>query len=266
MPRGRGLAALVPTGNPLPSPFTVSTPRYDDLWRAERWRDDVGGKPLGGFLAGIVVLAFGWNLIANLWLPSAAWVVANVALTAVLVVAARRAGLSFEELGLRRDRVGRGLAVGAVAAGIVLVVLAIAIAVPSVRDSFDDSEISRHTAATDAYFTLVRIPLGTVLLEEVLFRGVLLALALRRWSVRTAMLVTAALFGLWHVVPAAETAHGGLLAIVGATFGTVAITTLAGLLLAWMRLRANSILAPVLAHIATNSFAYLAAVVALEVS
>ena len=238
--------------------------RLDDLWRPQHWRDEVGGKPLGGFAAGILIVAGSWNLIANLWLPDAAWVGANLAVAAVLLAAARLAGLSFDELGMRRDRIGRGLTVGAVAMGVVLVGLAIAVAIPALRGSFDRPDIADHAASTDAYFIVVRIPLGTVVLEEVLFRGVLLALALRRWPVRTAVLVTAALFGLWHVVPAVETADEGFLAALGATLGTVAITAVAGLIFAWLRLRANSIVAPVLAHIATNSFAYLAAVVAMR--
>jgi len=237
---------------------------YDELWRPGRWRDEVGGEPLQGLFVGLLFFALCWNLVANLWLPGTAWVVANLAMALVLVLVARRAGLSSEELGLRRDRIGRGMAVGAVAGGVTLVALAIAVAIPASRDAFDDPEIARHASSTDAYYMLVRIPLGTVVFEEVLFRGVLMALALRRWPVGVAVVVTAACFGLWHVVPAVEGAGSGLLAVSGATLGIGAVTTAAGLLFAWLRLRANSLLAPILAHVATNSLAYLAVLVALE--
>jgi membrane protease YdiL (CAAX protease family) len=41
--------------------------------------------------------------------------------------------------------------------------------------------------------------------------------------------------------------------------GTIAATTAAGIVFALLRLRSGSLLAPVLAHVATNSFAYLGA-------
>ena len=62
-------------------------------------------------------------------------------------------------------------------------------------------QVAADTVGSRVFNPLVRIPFGTVLLEETLFRGVLLALALRRWSVATAVIVTSAIFGLWHVVP-----------------------------------------------------------------
>jgi membrane protease YdiL (CAAX protease family) len=42
----------------------------------------------------------------------------------------------------------------------------------------------------------------------------------------------------------------------GAVVGTVAATTTAGVAFAWLRLRSGSLLAPILAHIATNSLAF----------
>ena len=48
---------------------------------------------------------------------------------------------------------------------------------------------------------LVEIPIGTAVYEEVVFRGVILGLALRRLPPLPATLVTSALFGLWHVLP-----------------------------------------------------------------
>jgi len=73
------------------------------------------------------------------------------------------------------------------------------------------------------------------------------------------------LFGLWHVAPAiasaddnaaladVASASGGLAATVVAT---VVTTTVAGFALCWLRLRSRSLLAPALAHVATNSVAF----------
>ena len=233
---------------------------YDDLWRRTHWNDRHREQPLDRLFVAVLFTSFAWNLVAKEWLPSAAWIPANCAVAAVLVAVARTNGLSWEELGLRRDRLTRGLAVGITAAAAVLLVLAVAVVLPGTEDFFDDAQIAADPVGSRVFNPLVRIPLGTVVLEEMLFRGVLLALALRRWSVITAVLVTSAAFGLWHVVPTPGSDDG-----LGVILGTLAVTAVAGVLFAWLRLRANSILAPMLAHVATNSFAYLAVVIALQV-
>ncbi len=45
---------------------------------------------------------------------------------------------------------------------------------------------------------------------------------------------------------------------------TVAVTLVAGLLFCWLRLRSRSLLAPVLAHLATNTVAFTAVWVVLR--
>jgi membrane protease YdiL (CAAX protease family) len=89
---------------------------------------------------------------------------------------------------------------------------------------------------------------------------------LLRWSTpRTAIVVSAVVFGLWHLPPALRDASGdGFAGGIGVVVGTIAFTTIAGLLFAWLRLRSGSLIAPAFAHIASNSFAYVAAVIALQ--
>jgi membrane protease YdiL (CAAX protease family) len=112
---------------------------------------------------------------------------------------------------------------------------------------------------------LVSVPLGTVLLEELAFRGSLLALLRRLGSTTRAVVVSSVLFGLWHIAPAIGTAgdnsalpgtsqSGSGLAV--AVVGTVIATTIAGVVFCWLRLRSGSLVAPMLGHIATNSGAF----------
>ena len=63
----------------------------------------------------------------------------------------------------------------------------------------------RRRALGTAYRAAVRIPLGTVLVEEVAFRGVLLAMLGGHLGVGWAVAVSSHLFGLWHVVPVRAT-------------------------------------------------------------
>jgi membrane protease YdiL (CAAX protease family) len=116
-----------------------------------------------------------------------------------------------------------------------------------------------------AYHACVRIPLGTVVLEEVAFRSVLPALAARRYGISGGVLIASALFGLWHVLPAlgivdvnpvaSETFSGSggtALAVVGA----VLATTLAGVVLCWLRDRSGSLLASVVVHTTASSLGH----------
>ena len=105
-----------------------------------------------------------------------------------------------------------------------------------------------------------RIPLGTVVLEEFAFRGVLLGLLARMGPMKTAVAVSSLLFGLWHMRPTLGTLATNDLAQsawaqVGAVTAAVALTTVGGLLFCALRLASGSLVAPLIVHTATNSAA-----------
>jgi membrane protease YdiL (CAAX protease family) len=109
------------------------------------------------------------------------------------------------------------------------------------------------------YELVVTISLGTVVPEELAFRGVLLGAALRLWTTWRAVLVTSVLFGLWHVAPTLHTMsdnqsvrHASAVLVV---LGAVAVTSAAGVIFCWLRLRSRSLVAPAIAHFATNGLA-----------
>src|SRR5207244_13639250 len=113
---------------------------------------------------------------------------------------ARWAGLSWQELGLGRGTWRRGLIWAAGAIGAVAVVFALGAALPLTRDAFRDARYHLGWGpALLAAFLL--IPLGTVLFEEVAFRGVLWGLLRRERGTLTATVVSSALFGLGRVLP-----------------------------------------------------------------
>jgi membrane protease YdiL (CAAX protease family) len=138
--------------------------------------------------------------------------------------------------------------------------------VPGVADALVDPRAADLPAAELAWRTLIDIPIGTAVYEEVVFRGVLLGLLRTHASDAAAVTGSSALFGLWHVLPAlTDREHNPVAAdrhpavTVGAT---VAATTLAGAWLAHLRLRTGSLLAPVVAHAATNVAGLWAATIA----
>jgi membrane protease YdiL (CAAX protease family) len=102
--------------------------------------------------------------------------------------------------------------------------------------------------AVNALFEGTTSPLGRVLMvsaavvlaplaEEIVFRGILLPGLARHMKTQTALIISAALFGLFHVP-----SHG-----IGAI-----MPGLLGLVFGWARLRTGSLAAPVLLHMANN--------------
>lgn len=215
--------------------------------------------------------AFGWaiavlvvsNVLNNRVLPTWSYVPVNLAEAGVLVAIARRAHLSWDALGLDRRRAGAGLRWGLAAMAIVVALYVLGLAVPGLHGLFASNDAKEASFWRMLYDCLIRIPFGTVVLEEVAFRGVLLGLGARLWRWWTAAAVSSALFGLWHVLPSARltsvnlgfedvASHvGGQVAVV---VGAVLSTFAAGLVLCWLRRRSGSLLAPMLLHVATNSW------------
>ncbi|MDQ4071036.1 MAG: CPBP family intramembrane metalloprotease [Actinomycetota bacterium] len=205
------------------------------------------------------------NLVGNLVLPAALYVPVNLGVAGLLIAIARATGLSWAELGVGRSSLPRGAGLGAAAFLVVTAGLVIAALVPATRPLFMDDRVLDVTGAGVAYHALVRIPLGTVVLEEVAFRGVLLALLTRLTSAGPAVGWSSAVFGLWHIVPTVEALHTNRLSPNLATVGAAVVATAAaGVAFCWLRLRSGSLVAPAAAHVATNSVALVIAVLVLR--
>jgi uncharacterized protein len=207
----------------------------------------------------------GWNNLAGRQAWHQRWYpLANLGATGTALGAAAASGLTADDLGLGRERLGAGLRWAAVPSGALAAGWIIVAAVPATRPALADQRITRLTWPEVAYQVTVRIPVGTVLWEEVAFRGVLQAFLRRVLPAPAALAVTAAVFGIWHVRPTVEALRINQLtasrrAAAGSVAATVAGTAAAGLLLSWLRERSGSLAAPVLLHLSANCGAALAA-------
>jgi uncharacterized protein len=213
------------------------------------------------------VTAVAWSLIANLIVGDLGYAPRNLLLTAGLLLIAYLVGWNRADIGLDGTAARRGLHWGAVTVGVIgTVVFAaflLAAEVPALSGLLSDDRAALSAGSLLAAVAW-KIPVGTVLFEEVLFRGVLLKAAMRRHRTTVAVALTSAVFGLWHVAPTivglqANGVDPGSLGGIGAIVGTVAVTSVAGAAFAWLRLRTGSLLAPMLAHWAINAFGLLAA-------
>jgi len=204
--------------------------------------------------------------VVDIRVPHAS-LVAGPATAAGLLALARLAGLSWAELGLGSGTWRRGLIWAGVIVGAVAVVYAVGAALPLTRDAFRDSryDFGWGEALLTAF---VLIPVGTVLLEEVAFRGVLWGLIRRVRGTAAATIVSSVLFGVWHVLPslglssdneAIGSAVGrGKSAQVITVLATVAFTALSGVVFCELRRRSGSLLASASLHWATNGLGVLA--------
>jgi membrane protease YdiL (CAAX protease family) len=113
---------------------------------------------------------------------------------------------------------------------------------------------------------VVRVSLGTALAEEVLFRGVLLGIWEKDRGRREGVIWSSVAFGLWHVGPSIQNQCPGteLSVILMAVAGSIAITTLLGFFLPWLRHRTGGVLAPVIAHAAVNGSLVVAGYAAVD--
>jgi len=221
------------------------------------------------FAAPLVLVLTAWNnlIVTRLAGSPASYVVANAGATVVLLAGARSAGLSWHELGLARWRLAPGARWGGAGAAVAATGYAVALSLPGVRPLLTDARIAGLDGGQIAYQVLVRIPVGTVLWEEVAFRGVLLAALGTVVSPRAATAGAGVVFGIWHIRPtlsalaANDLADGSVRRGLAVLLGCL-LTAAAGVLFAWLRLRSGSLLAPVLLHLATNTLGTLAAAAA----
>jgi membrane protease YdiL (CAAX protease family) len=198
-------------------------------------------------VAAVLAVLVVHNLGGNLWvadrLKCSEWlyVPLNLAVTALIVV------IGGVDISLGRAEI---VPVVAVLAGVAV----LAVWRPRL---FADRRMAGVDARGTAWQVLVRIPLGTVVLEEVAFRGVLPELL--------SPVAASVLFGLWHVVPTVKTLDiNGLPRSPALVGGAVAATTVVGLVLCWLAAATGGVLAPALVHAAANGGAVVASYVVLR--
>jgi len=222
-------------------------------------------RPRRCFLQAVAVLV-AFSVVRGLGLAGPPGVSIPV-LTGALALVAWWSGASPADLGLERAAVPAGVRYGTAAFAAVGLVVLLAAVVPQTRPMFHDSR-GEITAGRLLYEVTVTVVLLTAVPEEFAFRGVLLGSAMALWGPRRATWVTALLFGLWHIEPtlqfmpdnpAVGVASTQVAGQVGLAAGAVVLTFLAGLGFAWLRLRSRSLVASVLAHVATNGLALVAA-------
>ncbi len=205
-------------------------------------------------LAVVVTLLSVWIILVRPVLPSELHLAGGLVVAGGTVAIGLWAGLDSDGLGLSSRRLIDGLRYGGLAFGAVTAVLLLGLAIPLTRHGFHASRAD-ITAGQLVLQALVTIPVGTVVVEELAFRGVLLGLLRQALPTARAVVACSVLFGLWHVPTVLGAVSGSTGWVLAAAAGTFVATFAAGLAFCWLRIHSGSLVAPALAHLATNTVA-----------
>lgn len=247
------------TAEPIPAPSSLVDRVRVALFGGRRRRFFITLAVVVGTLVAVNILRkFG---------PVNSGLIAGPIAAGWLLLLARKHGLSWHDLGLSRRTWARGALYALASVMFVGGVYALGVALPFSRDAFIDMRYQLHPSAA-LMTAFVFIPLGTILLEEVAFRGVLFGLVGKHRGVWWASGVSSMLFGAWHILSSLklgdrnqaviEVFGTGGLAKIAILTAVVLFTGLAGLLLCELRRRSGSLLAAAGLHWATNGLGVIA--------
>ena len=250
---------------------------------------------VGALVTSVLVVV---NLLTNLWARKH-YLVISLWATAVMLAIAWLAGLSWASLGLSLHGAAlrSGLIWSAALVGIVVVGYLVAAALPwtrltddedygptppppatppksdpvaeaaRVKQMLQDARTADMGVGRVLYHSMLRIPIGTALMEEVAFRGVLLAAFTGTWGVIWGVAASSVLFGIWHVLPALEFHEAsattdrlgnGWRGKLTTVAGQVAGTGVAGVGFCLVRIWSHSLLPSIALHASLNALGFAA--------
>ncbi len=216
----------------------------------------------------VAVVAFlvALNVVNNRVAPQEHYLLWSFGASVVLVAFGLLDGSTWTDMGLSWRYWLPGLAWAAACIGLITLVYLVGSGFRRTREAFHDDRIGDMSGGKLAFQALIEVPFGTVLLEEIAFRAVLLSMLVRRFDLAWGVGIAAVLFGLWHILPSIGTheqnpamgrmAGTGLRGNIVAVTLSVVTTALSGILFAGLRLVSGSVLAPMGFHWATNGLGY----------
>jgi len=217
-------------------------------------------------LAVLIVVLVALNIINNRVAPQTHYLLWAFAFAVVFLAIGLLDGCSWTDMGLGKGYFIPGLAWAAICIGAIALVYFVGSLIKHTRTAFHDERMADLSARGVLFQSLIEVPLGTVLLEEIAFRSVLFAMLARRFGLTWAVIISCLMFGLWHVLPSigtheqnpalgsmvGEGRRGNILAVVL----SVITTGLSTLVFIALRLVSGSVLAPMGFHWATNGLGY----------
>ena len=182
-------------------------------------------------------------------------------LTVLLLIwlwARKNLRLDSRDIGFTRKNLGRSLLYGLGLTAIIIVpAFVLRSLLPAVGITGTFVRLEGFSRAELWWRVLVRIPLGTGLFEEVLFRGIFFGFLINHYTSRRTILFSSLFFTFWHIMPALKVILvdfkiGLPLPLIGLLLTGLAGAFIAGVIFAWIRNRTGNIAGCLVAHILIN--------------
>lgn len=173
-----------------------------------------------------------------------------------IFIAAKFLKISKNDLGIAPAQLKKSV-VSSLAFSIAIAILMTVVFVVN-NELFKDDRYDQ-TFSNAIVSALIVLPLRTVLIEELLFRGLLFGHLARTKSFALAATISSLLFGLWHILPTLgikveflpDSIYDFQKPIIITT--VVIATTFAGFVLCYLRKRYDSLLVPIMVHWTINA-------------
>jgi len=214
----------------------------------------------------VLVLLVVLNVVNNRVAPQTHYLLWAFGGSVLLLAIGLLDGNTWTDMGLGWGYLLPGLLWAAGCIGLITAVYVVGSVFRKTRTAFHDERMSDLSGGRMVFQALVEVPFGTVLLEEIAFRAVLLSMLLRRFGLVWGIVLSSLIFGLWHILPSIGTheqnpalgsvAGKGLRGNIIAVALSVLTTSIAGVIFAFLRIISGSVLAPMGFHWATNGLGY----------
>jgi membrane protease YdiL (CAAX protease family) len=211
----------------------------------------------------LITLILIYGVLLTKIIPRKAHISVNLFATLSIIGLGLLLGLSFKEMGLTLIGPTNFIFITLLVSVAIFLGTFLLSKIPFLKQFFLGESFATAKKRTIIYEAGFRIPFGTALVEETLFRGVLLGLLLQTHTTTQAVLIAAVVFGLWHIAPTTSTLEGNnavQLALkqsksrrFGSIAGVVLTTTIAGIFFGWLRVVTGTIITTWLIHWAINS-------------
>ena len=203
----------------------------------------------------VLILATGvYGYILPRWIRQKYYALANICFSLATLFFVKAAGVSWPNLGISLN--------------FSVLLISFLILYATICASFLIIRRRRLKFSKKDYYELFfRIPAGTALAEEILFRGSIMGVLLQNYSYAAALIISSIIFGFWHVLPGplGSWFHQNMpsnnrpawVAKTSSAAATVAFTFVGGLAFGWLRLASGSIALPWVAHTLTNALGWI---------
>jgi len=208
------------------------------------------------------VFLFIYNNVVNL-LPAElhARIYVWLNLTVLLLVwlwARKNLDLNARDIGFTKKNLGKSILYGLGLTALIMVpAFALRQLLPSLGITGTFVRLEGFSRTELWWRVLVRIPLGTGLFEEILFRGLFYGFLIKQYTSRRAIFQASLFFSFWHIMPALKVLLADFkvtspLSLIGLWLVGLAGAFVAGLIFAWIRNRTGNIAGCLIAHILIN--------------